>query len=446
MPTIFITSFHVLISRNILASTVLDLLRARGWRVVILVPEKKREFFTREFGGDSVSVEGVATDLSKGEIVGRYLSLAALRTQTLSLKRKTELGGQGTFLARIGGGTRWLRLLVRALDPLLTPRGRFSSLLDRERPSLVFATDVQNENDIRLMREAKSRAIPSAGMVRSWDNLTSKGLMRAVPDILLVHNRIVKEEAIRLHGIPEEKIRVIGVPHYDRYDAPAHPRAEFENAVGLKPGRKFVLYAPVGDRYLSQNRVDQWMVSFILKMLPPEYDLLIRLPPTDSVHLEGGLPDRAIIHRTGQAAHIGARKLNELTRKDDELLRDSLAYAELVIAGPSTILVDAAVFDKPAIAVAFDGDTEPRYEKGLRRYYDYEHMQEIRRSGGVRIVNGSGELKIWMGRYLENPNFDAEGRKRIREDQCGVLDGSAGRRLADLLAAAAEGHKHPRHA
>ena len=48
MKTILITSFHPLISRNILFSPVLDLLRASGVRVVVIGRTKKKEFFKKE--------------------------------------------------------------------------------------------------------------------------------------------------------------------------------------------------------------------------------------------------------------------------------------------------------------------------------------------------------------------------------------------------------------
>src|SRR3989338_9122603 len=56
--TIFINSFHVLVSRNILASPFFDLLKKDGWKIVVVMPEKKREDFERGFGGENVFFEG----------------------------------------------------------------------------------------------------------------------------------------------------------------------------------------------------------------------------------------------------------------------------------------------------------------------------------------------------------------------------------------------------
>ena len=435
MRTIFISSFHVLISRNILAAPFLDLLREGGSRVVLLVPQEKQIFFTAEFAKPGVVIQWVSPRPARREALARYLSLAALDTRTLAIKRKTELGGRGRWLVKLIGNRRAARATLRWLDRRISPREPFAALIREYRPDWVFATDVGHEADIRLIQAAKDAGVPVAGMVRSWDNLTSKGLIRAVPDLLLVNNDIVKSEAQKLHGIPESRIRVVGIPHYDRYPKPAHPRGEFCRRLGLDPAKRFLLYAPTGDRYLAKNRVDGEVIRIIASVLPEEYELLVRLPPTDSANLEGGAPPRVILHRPGAqvSTRPGAFKSNELTREDDDLLRDTLAYCELVVAGPSTIVIDAAVFDKPIILVGFDGASSPPYYESIRRYWDYDHFQPVLRSDGVRLAKSKEELTEWIRRYHSDPALDRGGRERITREQSFKLDGQSSRRLSTVF-------------
>ena len=439
MHTIFITSFHVLISRNILGSPLLDLLLASGdTEIVILVPEEKREFFAVHFGRPGVTVVGVPSVHTRRDVWLRYLALAASDTATIRIKRSTELAGRGRWLARIIGSGAFWRRLIRVSAPWIVPRGRFAPLFDRYRPALVFATDVQGELDIRLMVEARGRGIPVIGMVRSWDNLTAKGLVSIVPDILAVNNAIVRDEAVQLHGIPKERIRIVGIPHYDRYiSGAAHPREAFAKEVGLRPDERFVLYAPTGDRYLGENALDSYIIRQLAGFLPPGYRLLVRMPPSDSVRLDPGtLPAQVVIHRPGQDLSGGGRrfKSNELSPEDDELLRDTLAYAELVVAGPSTILIDAAAFDKPVVAIAFDDQPGRPYHESIRRYYDYDHFQPVIASGGVRLVRSQGEFGEWVTKYLAEPALDREGRGRIVAEQCWRFDGQSSRRLHEIIA------------
>mgnify|MGYP001559820537 CR=1 FL=1 len=437
MKTIFITSFHVLISRNILAAPLLgELLNQGNVRAVLLVPERKRQFFEQEFGRPGVIIEGVPRMLNRRDAFLRYLALASLNTKSLAIKRRTEMRGMGSWLVKFIGNRPRARSIIRRLDNWLTPRERFGSLLDRYQPRLIFSTDVQNENDIRFIREAKDRGITVAGMVRSWDNLTAKGLIRAIPDILIVNNEIIKREAVELHGIPESRIRVVGIPHYDRYTGPAHSREEFSRQAGLDPAKPFVLYAPTGDRYLAENQVDQEIIKIIAPSLPASHQLLVRLPPADSVNLKDfSTPANVFFDRPGRqlARDPNLFRLNELTREDDDHLRDTLAFCDLVIAGPSTIIIDAAVFDKPVILIGFDGAKTTPYYQSIRRYYDYDHFQPVLKNRGVRLAKSVGELKEWLAKYIKEPALDQAGRAKIREEQCLKLDGQSSQRLAETL-------------
>ena len=52
------------------------------------------------------------------------------------------------------------------------------------------------------MRAARAHGIRSALCVWSWDHLSSKALIRVVPDTVIVWNEMQRDEAERFHGIP----------------------------------------------------------------------------------------------------------------------------------------------------------------------------------------------------------------------------------------------------
>lgn len=443
--TIFISSFHILISRNIIASPVLDLLLGLGFRIVLLVPEEKRSFFEQQFLRVGVVIEGVARKPSRSDTFLRYLALASVRTQTLAIKRMTEMKGSGAWLSRIIGNNPLWRWFFRRIDSWLTPHDRFAPLFDQYQPLLVFSTDVQNENDVRLIHEARDRKIPVVGMVRSWDNLTAKGLIRALPDVLVVNNEIVKDEARRLHGVPEAMIRVVGIPHYDCYILPPpHSRDVFAKIGGLDSNKRWVVYAPTGDRYLGgANSIDREIIKFLNDEIPQTHQLLIRMPPSDSVNMDGiALSPSVVVMRPGVQLSSSANifKNNELTINDDELLRSTIAYAGVVIAGPSTIVIDAAVYDRPIILIGFDGAENRPYYKSIRRYYDYDHFRPVMTSGGIRIATNFQELRDSLNDYMQNPHKDREGRREIISRECWKLDGQSSVRLLEVLTETANSH------
>lgn len=434
MPrTVFISSFHPLISRNILATPLLRLLSEAGITPVVLAPEKKKDFFAAEFGRE-IKVESVALEVSRRDLLLRYLSLSALDTMTLRLKRKTEMAASGQWLVRAIGNRQWARKVLRFCSARFTPRGLFADLFGRYQPATVFVTDMQNEFDVRLMHEAQDRGIIVIGMVRSWDNLTSKGLLRVVPDILVVHSKIEKDEAITLHGIPEARIRVVGIPHYDRYVLELRtPYEEFCNRIGADPAKRLVLLAPTGDRYIKNNTVDAAILRLLDHLLPASHQILVRLPPTDRVAgLDGHTNEgRIIFDRPAKRFHTP--KNAELSAADDRHLADSLYWSDLLVAGPSTIAVDAAFFDKPVVLIGFDGDEVRPYLDSIRRYYEYDHFQSVLRSGGVRLAKTKEDLATELNAYLTRPERDREGRRRMITEECFAADGKSTERLAEAI-------------
>lgn len=456
MKTIFITSFHVLISRNILGTPLLsELTRDPDTRVVLFVPDYKRGYFEREFGSPQVIVAGVKTELSRWDRALRQFSLILLPTRSMAIKRHWEFLGSRRAVpfalksaaARLLAGRGWARRLLRRLDRRTARSGRFAPLFREHRPDAVFAADVQNELDLELMREAKRAGIPAIGMVRSWDNLTSKGMMRIIPDCLIVHNDRIRDEAVRYHGVPPGAIAAIGIPHYDRYHSPRPtPRAEFFASLGLDPAKRLILFAPVGDRYIRGNVTDRAVLEELVRgrqegRLPLDVQVLVRLPPMDAVNLDGFMPPPWIkIERPGVSFRPGAVKESEIGGDDDRRLLDSLAYCDCAVTGPSTIAVDAAYFDKPVVLVDFDNNGAG-YWWSAAPWYDYTHFRPIIASAGVRVAKNGGELLQWVGRYLEHPKADRAGREKIRAEQCEFLDGQSTRRLAEVIAGAVAGRR-----
>jgi hypothetical protein len=75
------------------------------------------------------------------------------------------------------------------------------------------------------IKTARKLGIPSVMLVWSWDNLSSKAVLQEHPDSVLVWNETQRAEAVELHGIPAERVRVVGAPNFDRF---------FEEVAGVR--------------------------------------------------------------------------------------------------------------------------------------------------------------------------------------------------------------------
>ena len=69
--------------------------------------------------------------------------------------------------------------------------------------------------EVEYVKAARSLGIPTVVVVLSWDNLTSKGTFHVLPDLTLVWNSALAEEAASLHDVPKEKLVVTGAPVFD---------------------------------------------------------------------------------------------------------------------------------------------------------------------------------------------------------------------------------------
>ena len=80
--------------------------------------------------------------------------------------------------------------------------------------------------------------------VASWDHLSSKSLLRTVPERVILWNEKQRAEAIDMHGVPADRIVVTGAQCYDQWfdRTPALSYQAFCDRVGLRSDRPYILY------------------------------------------------------------------------------------------------------------------------------------------------------------------------------------------------------------
>lgn len=451
--TIFITSFFGLSARNILSTSILDILSSNpDTRIVILAPQEKKEDYQKNFTANkkNVLVEGIITKNKKVQSIKLEtaasswrerlffsLALNACDTSSRRVIRIEERHNKGRYittffnwvLAKLSN-LKIFRLALRYLDLKLLPKDRYSEYFEKYQPDLVFATDIFNEHDVQVMREARIRKIPIAGMVRSWDNITSHGMNRIVPDKFIVNTPKIKEEAVRYCDARPENVFVTGIPHYDRYVGHRRiSREELFRNLNLNPKKKTIFFAPPSDIYTKNNPISVQVIKELGKL--DNVQLIVRLYMVGEVNLGDikPIPDKIAIDAPPQHINfVGA----DLAPKEDAHLADLLYHSDVVVAFASTLAIDAAVFGKPIVFIGFDGAPKP-YWKSLRQYYDFDHQRYLLETGGVRLANNMEEFLKCTQNYLDNPNLDLEKRKKIADLFCWKLDGKSGERLASFL-------------
>ena len=439
MKTIFITSFHPHISRNILLTSTFEILKKEpDMRLVLIVPDYKVEYFKEQFGEVNVFVEGVrpsGANKTKRGILLKRLGMYLCPTDTVYLRRQFKYYCDhkiGSFafawIAGLIGHSRMIRRYIRLVDYYVAPKRFFYPLLDKYQPDLIFSTDPQNDNDVSMMQDARRRHIPIIAMVRSWDNATQR-VFRVFPDRMLAGSNAIAQECIAIHGFPKEKLVVTGQPHYDRYlTAPIKPKEQFFKEYGLDTGKRLIMYAPVGDVALimKENDVDQYVMEILASV---DAQVIVRFPPDENVRLVNfNKPATMHIHRPGYAFSNTRFTDREIRRQDDDSLIDQIYYSSVVVTGPTSICLDAAFMGKPVIAVDCYPSARGFFQKVYQ--YSYSHMKKMLACKGVYYATTKEDMLAGIHRYLKNPATDAEGRTRIREQWFSHADGHAGERVA----------------
>ena len=269
--TLFITCLHSLISKNILNTEAFKkIVNEANCKIVIFVPKGKYDFFSQHYIFPNVVIEEVDTYPImniRREVIFKRIAFLLINSHYHWYKRAELLDKNkniGSYFkyffeqlfVRIFSGHKAINSIYRRMHEKYAPKGSMDAYFEKYNPTLLFATDVFDDMDTIVIREAKRKGIKVVGMVRSWDNCFSKGLMRNMPDSLLVNNENLKSEAVEMHDFPGEKIEIVGLPQFDHFiNEKRLSKDDFFKKIGADPEKKLILFAPAG-AFLSDCDLD----------------------------------------------------------------------------------------------------------------------------------------------------------------------------------------------
>lgn len=435
--TIFITSFYGLIGRNLLATSILPTLFARvpEARVVILLPQEKQESYAKLFGSERIIIRGVPQIAETSfELFLAKLFFFLSPTESSRIARDVVRGNsaiKAVILGLVGGlgKIRLVRQAIRTFAYLTAPKRRYAEYFDEYGPDLVFATDIFRHQDVDILREARSRGIKTLGMVRSWDNISTKGLNHFIPDRVVVQAEKMKEDIIKFGDVASGTISMVGVPHYDAYVLDKRtPREAFFKSLNLDPKKKTVVISPPLRHYTTDP-----IPEVIFNALEAQKDLqfIVRMTLVGKSNIGGlkPIPGKLAIDAPSSADDFDQADITA----GDKHLADILYHADVVISHLSTLAIDAIVFDKPAFFAGFNTKPTP-YHKSVRWFFDMDCARDLIATGAVKLSENVEELTKQALAQLADPKLGAKERQLLRERYCYKLDGKSGERLGGVLA------------
>jgi hypothetical protein len=318
----------------------------------------------------------------------RYLDRRFAPAPYLRRRQDKYLRGGLAALTRLPYGTPGsgaaLRLAL-ALERRVPSDPQVERALAAHRPDVVLVTPLigrsnRNRRQTDTVKSARALGVPVGFGVASWDHLTTKGVVKALPDATFVWNEIQRRDACSLHRLPAANVTVTGAQLFDRwFDAsPSTTAADFRAKTGL-PSSSYVLYvgsspniAPV-DREIAFVR--RWLEALRADSGLRRCGVLIR-PHPYSVEAWAQTD-------LGSGAAVCPRTTPELpmTDADDALYLDSIYHAAAVVGINTSAMVESFVQRKPVLTIRADEFRET--QEGTL------HFGELRTAAGGALQTAS---------------------------------------------------------
>ena len=229
---------------------------------------------------------------------------------------------------------------------------------------------------------------------------------------------------------------VVGAPQFDVFAQPrfALTREEFCRRQGLRPDRPIVLHAVGSPNFLTGERHGALaMARAVAAGALGDVQLLVRPHPIhDNAEMERAFADFGPAVRLQRTADAGT----PLTARsqDHEAIADwvsTFRHADVVVNLSSTVVVDAALCDRPIVNLDFDpapGGADTPLIREINRVWT--HFSPVAQSGGAWLVGSVEEMVHAVRTYLAQPELHREQRRWIVQHVCQYADGRCGERMA----------------
>jgi len=279
------------------------------------------------------------------------------------------------LLARLPG-RRLLTWGLERLEEAVPTQAGIDEFVTERRPDLMLITPLIELGSPQLdyVRAARSLGIPTALCVWSWDHLSSKALIRVVPDKVIVWNHVQRAEAERFHDIPGDTVVVTGAQCFDQWfdRQPARDRTAFCRRVGLPPDRPFILYVCSALFKNSPSEaafVGRWLSAIRQSPHAALRNAAVLVRPHPQRLDEWQADERAALEASGNAVLWGSNPIDQDSRAD---YFDSMYHAAAVVGLNTSALVEAAIVDRPVFTILL-----PEFRDNQEGTFHFHHLLTV---------------------------------------------------------------------
>jgi hypothetical protein len=287
----------------------------------------------------------------------RYLDPAYAGAPRLRARARERVPRIGLWLVAAAGahtapGRAIVRTVLRAYEQAIPRSAAIDAFLREQQPDVVLFTPligVVASPQLDCLQSARALGYPTALCVWSWDHLSSKAILRTIPDRVFVWNDTQRHEAIALHAVPPDRVAVTGAQCFDQWfdRRPSLGHDDFCRKVGLPPGRPFLLYvcSALFQGSPSEARfVQRWVRALRASGLAPLASTPILVRPHPSRMKEWADVD---LSSEGEVMLWGRNPVDADARRD---YFDSLAHSAAVVGLNTSAFLEGAIAGRPVYA------------------------------------------------------------------------------------------------
>ncbi|MBX9602055.1 MAG: hypothetical protein K2X35_13655 [Bryobacteraceae bacterium] len=450
-PKVLILSTSLLTDRAILYSGLLPALR-REVEPVIWAASFQGGAQHRVWGSSGVRVEPFPEVASLPALPHGYLrrvndfvwDVATPSTSRDSM-RKHVRDAQTPWWLGIARFPAWLiarmqlaETYEKAVESLIVSYSRSPEAarrLEKLRPDLIVSTSPFFYFEPPVIGEARRLGIPTQAFVTSWDNITTKNRMLLRYDSYLLWSERMRDELHEFYPYTRRcPAEIVGAPQFDVFFRRqlAVSRETFCASEALDPARPFILHCLGSPNFLREQPVAERLAQHVADGAYGDVQLLIRPHPIqdysglECFHRYG---ERVRLQRT---AHNGQLR-HERTQDEQQVASwvNTFRHSSVVVNLASSVVLDAAFFDKPVINICFDGEAGSPHQALIEDVNrNWRHFRPVFESGAVVNAFSESDLHSRIRECLADPAAGAEARRRLLQEICGYADGNSGERFA----------------
>jgi hypothetical protein len=467
---IFISADHGLAIVYFLQSDVLPTLLSAGHEVVVLTDDGLIDQITRRFGQPGLTIEGLRlkqchqyaetvspttqwwVNFLRRIGASNRINLEAMVSHIRQVDFEA-VGKRRLLMPFMKGAIQVLRRSESARRSLVNYQMKFvpqiyTDLFEKYQPSLVVASTPGWRLDRYLLRQAAQRGVTTSAVIVGWDNPSSYSLPGAPVQWVNCWSEIQKEELVLGSDWDPARVHVGGIPSYDGYFRKQWlmSREEYFKLHQLDPNRKLIGYASSFITFSPNLQNIEALARLVASdSLAEPSQLLIRLHPNHFMNeplfagerekvrqLARELPHVHVVEPVPLGGELGYYSGEDMPEKTS-----MMAYSDVFTTVYSTMVVEAAIHDRPIVGVCIDapgGWNQPgRFSLALSEIGEWPTHQRFRQAQAGQVAYDAEQLKAALNRYLKDPLADQEARRAFIQREVSYTDGQAGRRTGEFL-------------